>query len=414
METREGLSSARRAESSTLEELQTELGRVGYAPSTITLYLRACRGFYSWRAMSRPGFACVDDETIKAFLSGHLVNCKCHPRCPSFHTSRAGLVHLQRMLAQKQREKHGEEARVLTPVETELCAFDDYMSQVCGLSTATRLSRRRYVSEFLSSQFAGCCPIRPRQIVPHRLVEYVSERTRGLKPGTAGVIATALRGYLKYLQFHGDVEPALRCVIPSAPHPRLADYPVVLSDSQITAFENAFDLSGPSGMRDHAMALSMLHMGLRCIEVASLALTDVDWREGRVFLSRGKGGRVRELPLPYSCGSAIARYLRHGRPMSRDRAVFLRHTVPVGLSLNTEQVRGAMRRAYQRAGFPASFTGTHILRHTCATRMLANGAGIKSLADVLGHQSIDTTMIYTKVDFVALGRVVTSWPEVRR
>ena len=77
----------------------------------------------------------------------------------------------------------------------------------------------------------------------------------------------------------------------------------------------------------------------------------------------------------------------------------------------TELVRGAMRRAYGRAGFPAEWTGTHLLRHTAASRMHQRGVPLKSVADVLGHRSIDTTAIYTRVDLPALRTVALPWPE---
>ena len=81
--------------------------------------------------------------------------------------------------------------------------------------------------------------------------------------------------------------------------------------------------------------------------------------------------------------------------------------------LSPENVRGAMRRAYSRAGFPPGWTGSHLLRHTAATMMLNRGASLKELADVLGHQSIDTTMIYTKVHIAGLQMVMLPWPEVQ-
>ena len=81
--------------------------------------------------------------------------------------------------------------------------------------------------------------------------------------------------------------------------------------------------------------------------------------------------------------------------------------------MTAELVRGAMRRAYARAGFPSSWTGTHLLRHTAATRMHQRGISIKEVADVLGHKSIDTTMIYTKVNIPELRTVALPWQEVR-
>ena len=75
-------------------------------------------------------------------------------------------------------------------------------------------------------------------------------------------------------------------------------------------------------------------------------------------------------------------------------------------------VRSAIRLAYGRAGLPSSYTGTHLLRHTAATRLVASGATIKEVADVLGHASLDSTVLYAKVDTERLRKVALPWPEV--
>ena len=110
-------------------------------------------------------------------------------------------------------------------------------------------------------------------------------------------------------------------------------------------------------------------------------------------------------PLPFvgTCDKVVP--LRH--PL-----LFVRHSVPRGTPLGTEHVRGALRRAYVRAGFPATWTGTHLLRHTAATLMHQRGATLKEVADVLVHLCIDTTMVCTKVNLPALRKVAPPWPDV--
>jgi len=152
---------------------------------------------------------------------------------------------------------------------------------------------------------------------------------------------------------------------------------------------------------------------LRAGEVASLLLGDIDWQEGILRVKGMKTRRERLLPLTVAPGKAIAFYLQDGRLPTAEPFLFVRHSVPAGNGLTPEMVRGAMRRAYARSGFPKTLTGTHILRHTAATRMYQGGASLKEVADVLGHGSINTTMIYTKVDLPSLMTVALPWPEVR-
>jgi integrase/recombinase XerD len=152
-------------------------------------------------------------------------------------------------------------------------------------------------------------------------------------------------------------------------------------------------------------------LGLRVSEVAALRLEDFDWRRATLRIVGGKTARTRELPLPEGVGRAITAYLRGGRPATSYRQVFVRHTVPVGTAVGTELVRGVIRRAFAKVEGCGHWTGTHVLRHTAATRLHRRGATLKEVADLLGHRSIDTTAIYTKVDLPALAAVALPWPE---
>ena len=85
--------------------------------------------------------------------------------------------------------------------------------------------------------------------------------------------------------------------------------------------------------------------------------------------------------------------------------------MPVGTAIGTELIRGRFRLAFAQFEGCANWTGTHVLRHTAATRLHRRGASLKEVADLLGHQSIDTTAIYAKVDLPTLARVALPWPE---
>jgi len=85
--------------------------------------------------------------------------------------------------------------------------------------------------------------------------------------------------------------------------------------------------------------------------------------------------------------------------------------VPVGAAIGTELIRGRIRPAFAQVEGCAHWTGTHVLRHTAATRLHRHGVSLKEVADLLGHRSIDTTAIYTKMDLPTLAAVALSWPE---
>ena len=109
---------------------------------------------------------------------------------------------------------------------------------------------------------------------------------------------------------------------------------------------------------------------------------------------------------------AIASYLKHGRPLTPSRALFVHHLAPVGQPLTAQCVRGLVRRAFARCRIPAS--GSYILRHTWATWAHRRGAGLKLIADVLGHRSLQSTQRYAHVNLEELRQVALPWPKIRR
>jgi integrase/recombinase XerD len=123
----------------------------------------------------------------------------------------------------------------------------------------------------------------------------------------------------------------------------------------------------------------------------------------------GKGRRETRLPLPQDAGDAILRYLKEERPAAATDHVFLRLRAPIG-PLRTAGLRDVVGRAIERAGVETPFRGTHVLRHSLATRLLREGAALDTIGAVLRHRSVDTTAIYAKVDVDLLRQVAQPWP----
>jgi integrase len=205
------------------------------------------------------------------------------------------------------------------------------------------------------------------------------------------------------------VEPLL-AAMPTVACWRVASLPPHLTADEVARLLRAFDRRTASGQRGYAMARCMLDLGLRVSEVATLQLEDLHWQDGTVGIGAGKARRVDVLPLPVQTGRALVAYLRHGRPASPSRAVFVRDRAPLDAPMTTEIVRHAMRQAFVRCGLADRYTGTHILRRTVATQMRVAGASVKQIADVLRHRSLDTTRIYTKLDRPQLATVAAPWP----
>ena len=126
-------------------------------------------------------------------------------------------------------------------------------------------------------------------------------------------------------------------------------------------------------------------------------------------LGPGKSRRARTLPLPHDVGQALVAYIRDGRPPSTSRHVFLRSRPPFR-ALTGAAVWAIVRQAFTRAGLvvPPGIA-SHLFRHTVASQMVNQGASFKEVADVLGHQSIQTTGMYAKLDRETLAAVALPW-----
>lgn len=162
-------------------------------------------------------------------------------------------------------------------------------------------------------------------------------------------------------------------------------------------------------LRNRAVLFLLARLGLRAQDVVSLCLDDIDWADGRIDLRPGKSRRARNLPLPHDVGQAVVSYVQGGRPQSASRQVFLR-TRPPFRSLTSGAVGVIVRDAFKHAGIVVPpGVASHIFRHTVASRMVNHGTSFKDVADVLGHQSIETTGLYAKLDLEALAAVALPW-----
>jgi integrase len=150
----------------------------------------------------------------------------------------------------------------------------------------------------------------------------------------------------------------------------------------------------------------MLRLGLRRQEVANLTIGDIDWRSGLLHIRRTKTFQDRSLPLPDDVGQALVAHLRNCR--SHPVRVFEPRQPPFTAERSCHHVANTIRALFVRAGIVGR--GAHALRHTAATAMVNGGASFKEIADVLGHRSRSSTLIYAKLDLVSLSQVALPWP----
>ncbi len=160
----------------------------------------------------------------------------------------------------------------------------------------------------------------------------------------------------------------------------------------------------PLSIRNHAILLLLSVYGLRSSEVRNLRLDNIDWARNRIRIIRTKSQRCEEVPLESRTGNAIARYLRHGRPQTPIRNVFVGRCHPFG-PISKSGLRHIVSSNFPENERPEKGRGPHGLRHACARFLLESGKSFKEVGDHLGHSSPDSTKIYAKVNLRMLRRV---------
>jgi integrase len=160
----------------------------------------------------------------------------------------------------------------------------------------------------------------------------------------------------------------------------------------------------PVNIRDHAILSLLIHYGLRRGEVERLTLDDMDWVAETIHVTRPKLRRPQCYPLSVPVGEAILRYVREVRPRCSHRAVFLTIKAPFR-PLSGNSISAMVRMRLTEQGVKLNRVGAHCLRHACASQLLDAGFTLKQIADHLGHRSMNSTRIYTKIDLRGLRQV---------
>jgi len=285
--------------------------------------------------------------------------------------------------------------------------FLTYLRVEAGLASATLDAYGRDLRD-LAGDLDRAHVLRPRDVQPQHLVNHLRRlhRERSLQPSSIARHLAAFRVFFRFLQASGTIpDDPTRLLEPPT---RWKKLPGVLSPRQMKKLLDApLPEHGRLWLRDRAMLELMYAGGLRATEVASLQIRDYNETLG-VVLVTGKGGKQRIVPVGKPAQQWIARYLNELRPelagSDDERDANRLILSQSGRPLERIAVWQIVRRCAERAGL--SNVHPHMLRHSFATHLLAGGADLRVVQELLGHSDIATTQIYTHVDRSRLREVV--------
>ena len=236
----------------------------------------------------------------------------------------------------------------------------------------------------------------PGQLAYRDLRSYAADLSgRGLARSTIGRKLAAVRSFHDHLVRAGVAEHNPGELLPSPRHAKRL--PRAVGPDEVAALLDRIPASGPLEIRDRAMFEVAYSCGLRAEEVVTLDLGDPDF-DAEVLRVTGKGQKTRLVPVGEPAQRALQRYLDRARPALRDRAdegaLFLSRR---GRRLSASDVRRRLERWVREAELAGSIS-PHSLRHSFATHLLEGGADLRSIQEMLGHASVSTTQVYTRVE----------------
>ena len=307
------------------------------------------------------------------------------------------------------------EGQVVT-VEGLLCEYVAHLRSHRDLAESSLARHRRYASVFLSKMAVDGRVYPARALDVERVQSFATDYAKGHGHGAVRGMLSTLRVFLHYLYIAGHSPHDLSAAVPSRQRRQLSHVPRSISDEDIEQLLQSIDRSQEMGKRDYAMLQVLNTYGVRGVQVRELRLDDIQWPENRIVFRPAKGGKRIIQHLTATVGNSLLEYLRHGRPRQTPcREVFLTCLGTPRPLCKPSNLSAVVHRRLKAAGIdlPAGVSrGSHSFRHAFASRMVCGSQPFKHVADMLGHKSLNSTMIYTKIDLPSLRQATQEWPEV--
>lgn len=386
-------------------EVQSGLRAAGYTPLTTVNLLRLMADLSRWLESNGLSVAELNDQRVEEYLEARRAAGRTSVFTPRGVAPVLNALDTLGVLPSVERAP----TVACSPVDQLLASFGEHLAAERGLGWSTvdfyLRSARRFLSWSAPNTELG-------SVTAGDVTGAMVRESQRVSASSAQYFACGLRAFLRFCFIEGLTDQDLSAAALPVTGRHCSPLPQDIPTADAKALLDSCDRRSSQGRRDYAVLMVLLRLGLRAGEVAALKLDDIDWRAAEITVA-GKGGRHDRLPLSAEVGEAIAGYLTRGRPKgTADRHVFLRAIAPTG-PIGRGGVGSLVRRACVRAGIEP--VGPHRLRHTVACHMVADGAPLTEVGQLLRHHSTTSSAIYGRVDVEALRGLARPWPgEVAR
>ena len=288
-------------------------------------------------------------------------------------------------------------------IPAPFCAITDQFLQHleangCVLSTITDYARTlRRLTKFLhQEQVESFRMLKPEYITPF-IASVASYHGRSV-----AALLSELRQFFRFLYLNGYHEKDLSLFIPKSNILRSREHlPSIWSPEDLEKILGCVDIGNPIGKRDYAIILMVARLGLRVRDIIHMKYENMKWEKNCIELVQFKTKQPLTLPLFEDVGNAVIDYLKNGRPESPVPNIFIRHRVPYSAFNENNRLHHMLNTYIYKAGIvvtPEKSHGMHTLRHSLATELLKKEVPLPVISEILGHQRVETTANYLRVD----------------
>lgn len=379
--------------------LEQELIRVGYKEGTLNYYR------VNWKQI-----IAYFDERGERFFSEALAMEYVDSKCDFFAKEAAGLLtqsniylfRIVRMMGDFQqhgavlRRYHRSLSRLND--SENMALLDGFKAHCISLDYAvsTQKSYLRTAENFL--YYLEAHGLIPKILTADDLTGFVKSLL-GYSYKTVEFILCGTRAFLRFLYDSNVLPVDLSESLPCMQARKQTRIPSVWKQEDLLRLLEAIDRGNPCGKRDYAIILLVARLGLRCIDVKHLTFENFRWNENYLEFSQSKTTRPIRLPLLKDVGWAVIDYIKNGRPVCDSPYVFLRHLAPIAPFSDADHLHQMIVKHMRVARIPISEkkkVGMHSLRHTLATTLMEQHTPVAEIAEILGHQTTESTPVYLK------------------
>ncbi len=399
-----------------MDELAQQLTEQQYSRWTARQLLKGYAHFSRyllWENIQNPQD--ISQKHFNDFLTEHLPHCNCNrPNCYDFQGERSAVTKLILFLQEKGFLQIAIKEISPDSIDGILIRYKEYLTTICALSDKTIKVHQNQIKRFLLFREQENKKLALEQLSAKDVLKLTDimlniQNSNNWK----STVTSCIRVFLRFLYWDRIINEDLGHIIKPICNWKLQEIPSAITVKQLDILLKSVDRTSNQGKRDYAILVLLASLGVRASEIVALKLSDIHWRNKTITIAAVKTNKEREMPLHDIALNALYDYIKNSRPKSDIQNVFLRSKAPVKQFSGSGAITTIVTQYVINSGIQKkSKRGSHMLRHTFATILINKNAKLKEIADLMGHSSLNTTKVYSKVNLNQLKKIAVDFPKI--